>query len=183
MKKKFSFLGILLAGILCLTGCSNILNGGSIETSSQTKGNCTAIECIKKINPENTVEQINNIIGFEGELIDEKYEKYYWELSENTGVEVTYYGNPNGTITIDYDKDSLVNKSVDFSRYNELKSKINDGITYDNFISYIGNVEGTIIEKSINSVRYIWVSSNGDYLKGTFSKSTGYCTVIIGLIK
>ena len=88
MKKKMlgMLCGILVLG--ALTGCGNNnsttgnaddASGGS--TSTNTKGNCTAVECINKINPENTVEQINNIIGFEGELIDEKHNIYYWELS------------------------------------------------------------------------------------------------------
>ena len=58
MKK---FLG-LLCGILVLgtlTGCGNNATTGdngdvSGGSPSKTKGNCTAVECIKKINPENT---------------------------------------------------------------------------------------------------------------------------------
>ena len=131
MKKKFLSLlcGILILGTI--SGCGNNASTGNNDIgkendSSKTKGNCTAVECIKKINPENTVEQINNIIGFEGELIDAKYNKYYWELSEETGVEVTYYSSSKGQISIDYDRSSLADNKVDFSRYEELKTKIRD---------------------------------------------------------
>lgn len=187
MKK---FLG-LLCGILVLgtlTGCGNNATTGdngdvSGGSPSKTKGNCTAVECIKKINPENTVEQINNIIGFEGELIDEKYNIYYWELSEETGVKMAYYSSAKGTVTIDYDRDSLANSKVDFSRYSELKPKINEGISYNDFISYIGGVQGTVIEKSSYSTKYVWVSSDGSYLNGTFSSSSGNCTFASGMIK
>jgi len=187
MKK---FLG-LLCGILVLgtlTGCGNNAatgeNGGvSGDSPSKTKGNCTAVECIKKINPENTVEQINSIIGFEGELIDEKYNIYYWELSEETGVKMAYYSSAKGTVTIDYDRDALANSKVNFSRYSELKPKINEGISYNDFISYIGGVEGTVIEKSSYSTKYVWVSSDGSYLNGTFSSSSGKCTFASGMIK
>lgn len=185
MKKKILSLicGVLILGTL--TGCGNNTTTGTDtkNNNEKTKGNCTAVECVKKIEPENTVEQINNIIGFDGELIDEKYQKYYWELSEDTGVEVTYYSSAKGTIKIDYDREALANKKVDFSRYNELKEKINDGITYNDFISYIGNVDGTIIEKSSYSTKYVWVSSDGGYLNGTFSNSTGKCTLASGMIK
>lgn len=187
MKK---FLG-LLCGILVLgtlTGCGNNATTGdngdvSGGSPSKTKGNCTAVECIKKINPENTVEQINNIIGFEGELIDEKYNIYYWELSEETGVKMAYYSSAKGTVTIDYDRDALANSKVNFSRYSELKPKINEGISYNDFISYIGGVEGTVIEKSSYSTKYVWVSSDGSYLNGTFSSSSGKCTFASGMIK
>lgn len=184
MKKKIlGFVcGVLIIGTL--TGCgNNTTNTGEDNKNATSKGNCTAVECIKKIEPENTVEQINNIIGFNGELTDEKYQKYYWKLSENTGVEVTYYSSAKGTIKIDYDREALVNKKVDFSRYSELKDKINDGITYDDFILYIGNVDGTIIEKSSYSTKYVWVSSDGGYLNGIFSNSTGKCTLASGMIK
>ena len=190
MKKKIlgMLCGVLVLG--ALTGCGNnnatTGNGGDVSgggTSTNTKGNCTAVECIKKINPENTVEQINNIIGFEGELIDEKYNIYYWELSEETGVKMAYYSSAKGTVTIDYDRDSLANSKVNFSRYSELKPKINEGISYNDFISYIGGAEGTVIEKSSYSTKYVWVSSDGSYLNGTFSSSSGKCTFASGMIK
>ena len=190
MKKKILSMlcGVLVLG--ALTGCGNnnatTGNGGDVSgggTSTNTKGNCTAVECIKKINPENTVEQINDIIGINGELIDEKYNIYYWELSEETGVKMAYYSSAKGTVTIDYDRDSLANSKVNFSRYSDLKEKINEGITYDNFISYIGGVEGTLIEKSSYSTKYVWVSSDGSYLNGTFSSSSGKCTFASGMIK
>ena len=190
MKKKLLGLlcGVLVLGTL--TGCGNnnstTGNGGDVSgggTTTNTKGNCTAVECIKKINTEHTVEQINDIIGFEGELLDEKYQKYYWELSEDTGVQVAYYSSSKGQISIDYDRDSLANSKVDFSRYSELKTKINEGISYNDFISYIGNVEGTIVEKSSYSTKYVWVSTDGSYLNGTFSSSSGNCTFASGMIK
>lgn len=184
MKKKIFgvLLGIVLIG--SLTGCGNNSTSNDNNLSGEKiKGNCTAIECIKKIEPENTVEQINSIIGFEGELIDEQYNIYYWKISENTGVKVAYYSGKNGNISIDYDIDSLINNKVDFSRYNELQSKVKEGISYDDFISYIGNVQGTVIEKSSLSIRYTWVSKDRSYLNGSFSNNSGKCTFVSGMIK
>lgn len=184
MKKKiFSILlGITLIG--SLTGCgNNSASNDNGNSSEKVKGNCTAVECIKKIEPENTVDEINNIIGFNGELVDEKYNIYYWEISENTGVKAAYYSSKKGTISIDYDRDALANKQVDFSRYNELQPKIKEGITYNDFISYIGNVQGTIIEKSSTSTKYTWVSKDGSYLNGSFSNNSGKCTFASGRIK
>lgn len=187
MKKKILTVmcGILLLEML--TGCGNNLSlkndNGATDDVKKTKGNCTAVECIKEIKPEDTVEQINDTIGFEGELIDEEYNIYYWKLSETTGVKVAYYSSDEGTISIDYDRKTLSNSKVDFSKYSELQPKIKEGITYNDFISYIGNVEGTIIEKSSYSTKYVWVSSDGSYLNGTFSSSSGNCTFASGMIK
>lgn len=184
MKKKI--IGILLGVALIggLTGCGNNPTSNDNNLSEEKiKGNCTAVECIKKIEPENTVEEINDIIGFNGELINEKYNIYYWKISESTGVKVAYYSSPKSTINIDYDRDSLANNKVDFSRYDELQQKIKEGITYDDFISYIGNVQGVIIEKSSTSTRYTWVSKDGSYLNGSFSNYSGKCTFASGRMK
>lgn len=179
MKKKILGLicGILLMGLV--TGCGNN-DSGLNDDNVNKKGNCVPIECIKKINPEHTVEQINEIMGFTGELVDEKYNKYYWGITEDTGVEVSYYSSSKGQIEIDYDRDSLANNKVNFSKYEELKPKIKEGISYKYFISYIGNVEGTIIEKSSSSTKYVWVDKNGGYLQGTFSNNSGNCTFVSG---
>jgi len=187
MKKKIFSLICGFLTLTMLTGCTNNSitenNNDLNDEASNTKGNCTVVECIEKINPENTVEEINNIIGFEGELTDEKYNKYYWELAEDTGVEVSYYSGTKGTIRINYDRDSLANKKVDFSRYDELKPKISEGVTYQEFISYIGGVEGTTIEKSSYSTKYVWVDEDGSYLNGSFSNSSGKCTLASGMIR
>ena len=184
MKNKI--IGIVLGALFisCLTGCGNNATDGNVTGGgSNTKGNCAATECIKKIKPENTVEEINSIIGFNGELTDEKYNKYYWELSEDTGIEVTYYSGKTGTIEVDFNRDSVANSKVNFLRYNELQPKIKEGISYQDFISYIGNVDGTIIEKSSTSTKYVWVATDGSYLNGTFSNSSGKCTFATGRIK
>lgn len=184
MKKKVLGLivGVLVVGTL--TGCgkgneSTLDNGTKLES----KGKCVATECIKQIKIENTVEEINDIIGFDGELTDEKYNKYYWELSEDTGIEVTYYSSNKGTIEVDIDRDLLANKNVSFSRYDELQPKIKEGITYDEFKTYVGNVDGTLIEKSSISNKYVWVAKDGSYLNGTFSNSSGKCTFASGMVK
>ena len=181
MKNKFLSItcGLLLVGTL--TGCgnsssTNFDNKPGEKDSGKLKFNCSAVECIEQIKPENTVEEINDIIGSDGELTDEKYSTYYWKISEDTGVEVSYYIENEGTIKIDYNRDDLENNKVDFSKYEDLKSKIKKGIKYEEFISYIGGVEGTVIEKSTSTTQYIWVDKEGSYLQATFSKRTGFCT-------
>lgn len=190
MKRKILSILLSITLIISLTACGNTTNTGNNTTpddnttsGEKIKGNCTAIECIKKIEPENTVEEINKIIGFEGEKTDEQYNIYYWQISENTGVKVAYYSSTKGDISIDYDRDSLANNKVDFSRYSELQSKVKEGITYDEFISYIGNVQGTVIEKSSINTRYTWVSKDGSYLNASFIKRTGKCSFVSGRIK
>ncbi len=166
--------------LICCTfmafGCGN--NNNNLET----KGNCVVFDCINKIEPKNTVEDINEIIGFDGELIDEKYNKYYWELSDTSSITVTYYSSTLGDITIDYNKEYLKNNKVDFSHYDELQDKVKSGITYNDFINYIGNIDGTIVEKNSSSIKYIWVDKDGKYLNASFSNSTGKCNYTTGML-
>ena len=67
--------------------------------------------------------------------------------------------------------------------YNELKDKVKSGITYDEFKTYLGNIEGVIVEKSSYSTKYTWASENGSYINGTFSNSSNKCTLLSGVVK
>ena len=176
--KKIIF-GLLI--VLTLNGCAIVDNDNYNDDIRNSLGNCDVFECIELIDSSNTVEEINEIIGIKGELIDEKYNIYYWELSKNTGIEVAYYSSDNGTISCDYEYEMLKNEDVTFTAFEELQEKVRDGIYYDDFIKYIGNVEGTITEKNSYSTKYTWVSKDGKYLTGTFN-SSGKCTFIIGRV-
>lgn len=171
----------LLVGTL--TGCGSKETTLDNGTKLKTKGNCNAVECIKQISIDNTVEEINNIIGVDGKLTDEEHNTYYWELSDDTGIEVTYNSSKKGTIEVDIERELVANKKVDFSRYSELKPKIKEGVLYTDFITYIGNVEGILVEKSSVSNKYLWVSENGSYLNASFSNSSGKCIFANGRVK
>lgn len=183
MKKLFNGL-ICLTLLFALTGCNNSGDSNSSqENLSKSKGKCEATECIKLIEPENTVEEINKIIGVDGELTDEKYNVYYWELSDDQGIQVSYYSSDTGTIEVEVDdKTVFANSKVDFSRYDEISSLLKNGtsLTYDEFVDMVGGVEGTLMEKSTSSLQYMWVNSDGGYLNASFSNSTGKCSFITG---
>lgn len=189
MKKILFNISLLFLIIVIVTGCGNEVtkeNNDNVTNNVVEKenGKCKAIECINLINPENTVEEINEIIGFKGELTDEKYNKYYWELSNDTGIEVTYYSSSKGTIKVDFDRNTVANKKVDFSKYDEIKTLLNSGnsLTYNDFVNKVGNVEGTLIEKSAYTKKYVWVNSDGGYLNASFSETSGKCTIVTGRV-
>jgi hypothetical protein len=179
-----------LASIITLSGCeekkentsnNNQPNNQQVEQKN-SKGKCSVTECIKQIKNENTVEEINDIIGFEGELKDEKIGKYEWKLNDNDTVIVTYYGSTKGTIKIEYDQKSIANDNITYDKYNEIKASLDDGtsIKYDEFVEKMGNVQGVLIENSTGSKTYIWARTDGRYLKASFSNSSGKCTFITG---
>lgn len=178
MKKKILKFICAVSLFVVLTGC-----GATDNTSPKMKANCHATECIKKIDDDSTVEDINKVIGFEGELIDDKNNTYYWKISEEESIKVTYYNRSKGTIYAEFNRDTLANQNVDFSRYDELQVKIKEGITYDDFKTYIGNVEGIVTEKSGITTKYTWVSTDGSYLTASFSNNSKKCTFASGRIK
>lgn len=185
MKKKIFSAFIIVLSLSFLTACGNTNNDNNSgnDNGEKIKGNCTAVECIKQIKVENTVEEINKIIGITGELTDEKYNEYYWEISENTGITVTYYSSAKGNIKVDADRDTFKNSKVDLSQLDTIKAKINDGLTYDQVKSYLGNVDGVLTEKGTVTNKYTWVNSNGGYVNVSFSATSGKCTSMFDVAK
>ena len=190
MKKVLLSFMVGLSVLFLTTGCgkettpaSELQKNAKEQTKEKevSKAKCSAVECIEKIEPENTVEQINEIIGFEGELTDEKYNTYTWQITKDESIVVKYYSSDKGTITVNYKKDSIVaNKKVDLSKLTELKPKVTAGISYEEFKKEVGDVDGVLIEKSETSRRYVWATGKGGYVKGSFNYRTDKCTSMIG---
>lgn len=190
MKKTILKLMVALVVVGLATGCGaknqNTPAGGKNEPTTtakaKIKGNCHAVECINKIDTSATVEDINAVMGFEGTLTDEKYNIYKWEISDSESIEAKYYSGKTPTIIAHFDDDTIKNNKVDFSRWNELKPLISKGITYEDFITYIGGQEGVLVEKSSSSNKYRWVNSKGGYLAASFGATTKKCTFASGLM-
>lgn len=175
--KIFSLIGISLV----LAGCDSVLSN-TTDTSKNMAGNCNYLDCINKISETASVEDINNIIGIDGQLTDKQYNKYEWSFNEEISLYATYYSNGNPTITIDYYDEDIMNKKVDLSDLDTLKTKVKAGMTYHEFKQHLGNVEGTLIEKSKYTKKYIWMDNSGGYVKGTFN-SKNECTYFSGITK
>lgn len=195
MKKKL--LVVLLCVVFLTTGCGKLINlkkdvktndyvapnSQKAKDKSTKKSNCSVLDCMKKLKVENTVEEINKVIGFDGELTNETYKEYTWKFSNTESIKATYYSSDKATIDATYDKDPLRNKKVDFSRYSEIQSALKStSLTYDEFKEKVGGVEGTLTYISSYSNKYVWVNKNGEYLTGTFSNTTNKCTFVIGRI-
>ena len=186
--KKIITVVLCLISVFMVVGCGKksdenyvAPNSKEAQEKSTKKSNCTVFECLKKIKPESTVEQINKIIGFEGKLTNEKYNEYTWEFSNTESLTATYYSSDKATIDTKYNRDSLKNKKVDLTKYSEIQSALKSGssLTYDEFKSKVGGVDGTLTYMSSSSNKYIWVNKNGEYLIGTFSNTNNKCTFII----
>lgn len=181
MKKKILSLTLVAFLVLGLTGCGN---SDKPSTGEKSKGKCDVFECMEKLESSQTLEEMNQIIGFEGELKREAddYKVYEWELSENTSINVQFMlKNNTATISSNYLTTMAPQKS-DFSKWDEIKSKLNkkEEISYDEFVKLVGGVQGTIKQKTKTSISYSWYNADGGYLTAYFSTETGNCTMTSG---
>lgn len=188
MKKILGIAAIALA-VVTLTGCGLIpqkttVQGTRIEKPA--KGNCNALDCIKKLDTKDDLAKVNKVMGFEGELLREGsgYTTYKWVIDEDKdeSIEATFYTSST-TITANIKDDAIKNAKVDFSKYNEIKTAMNnrETVTYDDVKAKFG-ADGVLVEKSSTSNKYRWVNSEGRYLNANFSVTSGACTMIIGRI-
>lgn len=194
MKKTISKIG-LLALILCLvfslSGCGSKDNDSNKDSKNNSSENSTesskedlkVFEYMDKIKPENTVEEINSIIGSDGELVDEKYNKYTWKITDDTTLTATYYSAKTATITIDIDDDLLKDDKTDLSDSSNLKSEINsaNGVKYEDMVSKFGT-NGYMVEKRSSGTSYMWINKDGGYIKANFSNGSGKCTSFFGRV-
>lgn len=175
---------LLIVTLLCMfslflvTGCQSKNDSSSDE--SKLKAKCSALECIKKIKVDNTVEEVNKITGVEGRLYDKEYKFYEYDLGNGETITLKYYSSDKATVIASYNKKKLANKNVDLSDLNSLKKKVSSGITYDQFKKEIGGVDGTLIEKSESSNKYLWASKNGGYITAIFRNKDNKCSFFSG---
>lgn len=174
---KKIFVSFLLLFFMIVTGCEE--EQQLDEKKEEIRGNCVVTECIKKIETTNSVEEINNIIGFEAEK-SEYSESYTWKLSDKTWITRDASGTaPILQATID--KETIQSDAVDFSVYSDIKKMLDSGtsLSYEEMVSKLGGVEGTLAGKTSTSNRYIWVDKSNRTFSATFSNTLGgKCSII-----
>ena len=172
MKKKF------LLGLACLfalvytTGCGNTKennnkqdeNGKNSDTVETVKSKCSYYECLTKMSLDNTIEELNEIVGFDATKLENTTgstaEKYEYDFGNDKLITVTLFNNKISTIKIEYDRKELKNKKVTLDNLSDIKARINDGIDYKEFKKAVGGVEGTLIELSSWN-KDVWVAEDG----------------------
>lgn len=187
MKNKI--LTLLLCGVLAITmfaitGCGENGENEQKAAETQSKGNYDVFGCMEKLNATMTLEQMNEVIGFEGEKTSEtdSYTVYKWELTDKTGITSQFHTKYNtATISANYPNE-MVTEKADFSKWNDIKSKLNkrEEISYDEFVKLVGGVQGKIDQKTSTSTTYKWLNNEGGYLSGYFDVKTNKCTMATG---
>lgn len=185
MKKIFLYTIILIITLSTFTGCSNKKEQKNTPKKVETeiKANCKIEECIKLIEPSNSIEEINKIIGFKAEK-SEYSETYKWKLSDKTWIDATpSTSDESYSLSANYDKSKLKNDKADFSNFNDIKTSLGKGqsFTYEEMNEKVGGVEGILAGKTSTSKRYIWVDKNERTFSATFSATLDGKASIISL--
>ena len=197
MKNIFKLTTITLSLVMVLflvTGCdltktktkeNNTKTEEKDTKKSTSKGKCEVLNCIKKLSSDSSLEDINKVIGFEGEVYQEGngWTTYKWELNDTDTVEATIFSSST-TVKISFDDDLIKNKKVDFSKYSEIKSALNnrENVSYDQMKEKFGGVDGTLTEVSSSGYKYRWVNSEGGYLTANFNLEKTKCSMVMGRI-
>lgn len=159
---------------LCITGCASEQMEEKKEETP--KGNCVVTECIKQLEVTNTVEEINSIIGFEGEK-NEYSNDYTWELDSKNWITLKSAGE-SPIIQATIDKDTLKQEELSFPTSSKLQEDLNNGsFTYHELVEKLGGIEGTLAGKTSSSVSYIWVNKSKQTLRATFNSKSEKCTI------
>ena len=187
--KKFKLFASVLCAVMMvvlITGC-----GGAKNEGEKSKGKCEVFECVEKINATGTIAEVNEIIGFDGEITSQseegdiyKWKVYKWQLTEETAIEIRHNENLNIlSVEAKFPTSMLKKKDIDWSNVKTDMKAINskDGLKYADVVKILGGVEGTLTKKDNNTLTYEWYGKSGGSFTARFSTTSGKCTSYNGL--
>lgn len=167
-------MGIL--GYIALEEKNSSSAGNTNNEPEEVKGNYTIVEAMQHIEPTNTVEEINDIIGFEATTDAMIGSDPIWKFDSKNWISFKTSGN-NITIQATIDKESIKNDNIQLPLSSELQKDLNNGsFTYEELAQKIGG-NGILTSISKGSLSYTWVDKTGQRLGATFNNETGKCTV------
>lgn len=169
---------IVVLGALGILALEEKKNNENIATNTnesiEKRGNYDVIEAIKHIEVTNTVEEINSILGFEGET-SEFSKDTTWKIDSKNWITLKK-GNDSQILQATIDKESIKNDNVTLPSQKDLQELLNKGITYEELVEKIG-AEGILSSKTSTSVGYTWADKSGQRLGATINNASGKCTV------
>lgn len=175
MMKKMLLSSIMFFFCLCFaTGCGEEKLDEKPE--EKVNANCTIVECMKKLEATSTMEEINDILGFESTTDAMIGSDPIWKFDSKNWISFKSDGD-DVTIQATIDKESIKNDQVKLPSASELQKDLSNGsFTYEEFVEKVGG-EGTLTTISKGSVIYTWVDKTGQRLGATFNNKSGKCTV------
>ncbi len=174
--KKILSTTIIFLGALCfVTGCTE--EKLDEKPNEEVKGNCSIVECMKKIEATNTMEDITAIIGFDSTTDAMIGSDPIWKFDSKNWISFKNSGDDSITIQATIDKESIKDDNIKLPSSSDLQKDLNNGsFTYEELVEKVGG-EGTLTSISKGSLSYTWVDKAGQRLGATFNNKSGKCTV------
>ncbi len=174
MKKILLSFVMLFYTLFFATGCTE--EKLDEKPKDEVKANCSIVECMKKIEATNTIEEINEIIGFESTTDAMIGSDPIWKFDSKNWISFKSYGD-DITIQATIDKESIKNDKIELPASSDLQKDLNNGsFTYEELVQKV-NGEGILTSISKGSRIYTWVDKTGQRLGATFNNKSGKCTV------
>jgi len=182
---------IVLALVSCLfvisiAGCSSdnkdtASNKSDSKSSSSTVSDNSYLDYINKIEVGDSLDQINEVIGSDGEVHSDNA-TYSWDIGNGGFVAVFRKDDTSSALSVEvsYDKKDVENKKVKIKDLDGLKSKVKEGISYDDFKENLGGVDGVLVSKGSVTKSYVWRSPDGSVVDAAFRLDDNMCNSFTG---
>lgn len=158
-----------------LVGCGNKSNQEEPK-KEEKKAKCEISECVSLMEVTNTVDEINETIGFEGEKDSDYSDDYTWKFDDKNYITLKSFPDSH-IIQATIDKEAIKNKNLNFPTASELKEKLNNvSLAYEELVEWVGG-EGALAGKTSKSVSYVWVNSYDMRLRAIISNKTRKCSI------
>ena len=120
MKNKILIGLTCLFVLICTVGCANTKENTSVkndnvesDTEQTVKSKCSYYECLTKMSLDNTLEELNGIVGFEATKLEStSLDKYEYDFGNDKKITVSISNDKIVSIKIEYDKKELKNKKT-----------------------------------------------------------------------
>lgn len=159
-------------------------NESTKQESNENKSTKTYIECFTLVEVGDSLEQVEEKIGFKGEeTYDSNYATtYFGDVNDGFGVEVNFSKDSGiaDKVKMEYNVKDITNEKTKVKDLEGLKAKIDDGVSYDDVKAWVGGVDGVLYKKDETANSYYWRGTDGTSLMADFSVETGFCTSYTG---
>ena len=92
MKNKILIVLTCLFVLICTVGCANTKENTSVknDTEQTVKSKCSYYECLTKMSLDNTLEELNGIVGFEATKLEStSLDKYEYDFGNDSSCSCT----------------------------------------------------------------------------------------------
>lgn len=188
MKKVFSIL-LLCFFTISIGGCGSDRKDTSSTNSNSKSGlsddrDVSYLDYINKVEVGDSLDKINEVIGSEGKVLSDNA-TYTWDIGNGGFTAIFKVDDTSSAISLNvsYDNEDVENKNVRIKDLKNIKSKVSEGIDYDEFKELLGGVDGILVSKGSVTKGYVWRNPDGSIVDASFRLEDNMCNSFTGTEK